>query len=183
MNLLLVIAVLAVLLVASKAAANPAVLEALQKSSTAAKYGLDNHATGDDLRRLQWLSQHVEPFLRVVRELAPGAVLSSAYRSPAVNEALAKEGYAPSKTSKHMRGLAFDLAGIQDVVAAAKHMRRNATRLSVAPDAVIAEIHKAHVHCEFFDPLGKIDRQGDHPTEWMLRAPPGAKPEYTELPA
>jgi len=79
-------------------------------SQTAARRGIDNTPPADVIARLQLLCQHVlEP---VRQRFGKPVVISSGYRSPALNRAV-----GGSATSQHVKGEAadFEIPGLSNV--------------------------------------------------------------------
>lgn len=76
--------------------------EELSVSATARRLGLDNTPTPEARANLRWMCAEV---LDPLRDLyGTGVRVTSAYRSPAVNQAV-----GGVSTSRHMRGLAVDV--------------------------------------------------------------------------
>lgn len=75
-------------------------LDELTVSETAARLGLDNTPPEDVLSNLKWLADTLEQIRWL---LGYPIIVSSGYRSPAVNKAI-----GGSRNSAHMRGLACD---------------------------------------------------------------------------
>lgn len=172
------IAVLGIVVASREALAKT--VEQLTYSATALAEGIDNTPKDEDTRRrLEYTAGVALAVLAVVRQRFPGASLTSGLRVEELNEKLAELGYAAVPGSYHTYGLAFDISGIDDVAAAAQWIRQNASRLPVQPRSVLAEIYKAHVHVDLFDPLGKLE--APRATYYALRNPPGSSPEYGAL--
>ena len=157
----------------------------LSFSHTADAGGFSNAPTHpDDIIRLWETSKNAVEVMAIVREKWPRARVTSGFRSPALLKALREKGFDPSPTSLHLRGLGidFDVGDFADNRAAALYLKNNAGRLTVRPRDVLAEIHRPHVHIDWFDPLGKLDNSYPRrATRWAVRNPPGQQPRLTEL--
>lgn len=155
----------------------------LTASPTAARLGIDNTPQDPETAaRLNHTASVAAMVLAIVRERYPSASFGSGLRVEELNEALRKPengGYATAPGSYHTHGLAFDITVGQDVVGAAKWIRENAHRLPTGLRTVLAEVYKAHVHVDLFDPLGKLE--APRATTYALRQPPGVTPEYGAL--
>jgi len=75
--------------------------EELTVSQEAARKGLDNTPPPDLMPNLRYLARQLEEIRRLIGK---PILVTSGYRSPAVNEAV-----GGSKTSTHMKGLAADI--------------------------------------------------------------------------
>lgn len=134
-----------------------AMLTRLKQSAAADRLGIANTPTPEAAQRLSFVARWAVPILSIVQEAFPEARITSGYRNAEVNAAV---GGVP--TSRHLKGLAFDLGGLggfAGAVGAAKHLRANAHRLPEAPRRVLAESTPPHVHISFYDPLGIIDAE------------------------
>lgn len=132
-------------------------LEEMTVSQAAARKGLDNTPSPDVLARMRNTAQGMEG-VRVVLGGAP-IIISSGYRSPAVNAAV-----GGAKNSQHMTGEAVDFTAprfgsVGEVFEAIK-------RSGVKFDQLIQEFG-SWVHISFSDkPRGQtliIDRNGTRP--------------------
>lgn len=114
-------------------------LDELTLSQTAARQGIDNTPTGEALDNLRRTAQGMEA-VRVVLGGAP-IIVSSGYRSPALNAAV-----GGAKTSQHLTGQACDFTAprfgsVQEVFDAIK-------RSGVAYDQCIVEFGR-WIHISF----------------------------------
>lgn len=130
-------------------------LQAMTKTSR----GKNEPSRPADIERLKWLQQRRDEVLNVLREKFPHVQMTSAYRNDEVNAAV-----GGSPTSRHRYGLAFDIAepGRTDYAPLAAWLHENAGRLLVQPRDVLAETTPPHLHVDYFDPLGVLDKQGDN---------------------
>jgi len=77
------------------------------RSDTAAKYNVKNIATEDHVRRMKQLCINVlEPIRTIFNK---PVIVTSGYRSNALNVTMREHGYHTSKTSQHMKGEAADI--------------------------------------------------------------------------
>lgn len=126
-------------------------------SQTAARRGIDNTPPPEVLARLRKTAQGMEG-VRVVLGGAP-ILISSGYRSPAVNSAV-----GGAKSSQHMTGEAVDFTAPRfgSVVEVFEAIRRSGIKY----DQIIQEFG-SWVHISFSDkPRGQaliIDRNGTRP--------------------
>jgi len=138
-------------------AARNAILSVMTRSTTASKKGIKNTPdTPQERKRLLWLDERRAEVEAVLRERWPGMRMTSAYRNDAVNKAV--DG---SPTSRHRLGLAIDFGmGIPDYSEHARYLKDHRARLKVQPRTVIAEVTEPHLHIDYNDPLGIVDKPG-----------------------
>ncbi len=133
--------------------------------------------TPDDEKRLRWLQGRRDELLALLRQRWPSVRMTSAYRNEAVNAAV---GGVP--TSRHRHGLALDFAAEPKVHATyeamAEHIRRSV--LFVCPRTVIAESTPAHLHVDYFDPLGKLENK-TQPTRYLTERSAGSFAPLAEV--
>lgn len=181
--ILLGLVVVGVVVVSREAVA--ATLARLSESDKASQLGLDNTPLGRDRDRLLWVAQWEPQILLVLSAVAPGVHVTSGYRAPAVNTEVRGAGWDTATRrddSRHTYGLALDFGGIGGhaaVIAAAKHLKDNAHHLGVTPRTVIAEVD--HVHVDFYDPFGELDRSTAAVSTNWLREQPGRSPRFVGL--
>lgn len=82
-------------------------LAELTKSDTAAKYKVSNEPSFDDVQNLRKLA--IEVLQPIRDEYGKPIIVTSGYRSKAVNDTLRRLGKQASTTSQHMKGAAADL--------------------------------------------------------------------------
>lgn len=82
-------------------------IQEMIKSNTASKLSIPNFPDGKQLANMEYL---VEKILQPLRDyFGKPVIITSGFRSIALNEALSKESDGVSKTSEHMQGLAADI--------------------------------------------------------------------------
>jgi len=77
------------------------------KSATADKYKIDNTPSATHIENLKNLCVNCLQPVRV--KYGKPIIINNGFRSPALNEAMAKEGYKVSDKSQHMLGEAADI--------------------------------------------------------------------------
>ena len=82
-------------------------LQEFLKSETAKKFNVANVATEKHTKNMIALCKNILEPLR--REIDKPVIITSGYRSSALNETMGKNGYYVSRTSQHMKGEAADI--------------------------------------------------------------------------
>lgn len=119
-------------------------LKELLVSSTATRLGLANVPTPEHVAELRRLAVDVLEPVRAMLGHTPLRI-TSGYRSPEVNRALAGAGYDPSSTSDHLLGRAADFEPIgRDARAAYEVIRARIGELPI--DQLIYYARHGHIH-------------------------------------
>lgn len=135
------------------------------RSAKASELGVSNEPTHDwQKANLAWLAKREAKLTPFLQEFDPNVRVNSVFRNDEVNAAI-----GGVSTSKHRRGLAIDYGGTPNYEAFGRWVKARLDGLgdSVKPELCYVEVHRNHLHFEWYDPTTEANLQGT-PTKYRI---------------
>lgn len=141
------------------------------RSAKAAELGISNEPTTEwQKANLAWLAKREAKLTPFLREYDGNVYVASVFRNDEVNAAV-----GGVTSSKHRRGLAIDYGGTSSYEQFGRWVKANLNTLgdSVKPELCYVEVHRNHLHFEWYDPTTEANLQ-ETPTKYRIWTPENA---------